>query len=528
MSRCGDNVEWPFVLYLDLGGYYTVHAVAGLTKERGVHQDAVGYSGLRIDVAAGCGEDSSRCNGHPSALQPNEGWATDNDIRHGWATVYESNDIFGTKPQDPIPQQHSSSEPHPTALIVARGYKPGQFFDHKFVADNVRFVRLSFGAAQQEGFIAASFNAFEVLGTTTTIKTKLSLALSANDATSSYLANSVSDSNTKFLPKPVAMAAGVRYWDLGGADGLVYKSGGTIRLAQHYTVATWVLFNDGDLCREFFCRRRAEAAAANAGDCAIVVSGKAMQLGVRKGGRMFNATAHIHDSGQWQLLVATGHQKMTTSSITCNHEGIDCGSAKTEFFGGVYQGRGPPAKAVHMGTIDVELSGMSIGRLGGGGGDCVGPGKVAGAFVWDRLLARDEMDGLLAAGPTASIGSLDKIAARPQPVSTAGQVASSEFLCPETVGQDWQLVRRVQPGSHWHQASDHLVGTAVYGEPCGATQDCSFSVKFADNNFNEYLFATGDCRRWLIAAKHAVSSVTDEHALGFHSFVWVLQSSNNA
>lgn len=69
---------------------------------------------------------------------------------------------------------------------------------------------------------------------------------------------------------------------------------------------------------------------------------------------------------------------------------------------------------------------------------------------------------------------------------------------------DWKLVRRVKAGNSWHPSSDHVRGTDVYGTPCGATDDCTFSVAFDHESFDEFMFATGDGANWLIADKEEV------------------------
>ena len=45
----------------------------------------------------------------------------------------------------------------------------------------------------------------------------------------------------------------------------------------------------------------------------------------------------------------------------------------------------------------------------------------------------------------------------------------------------------------------------MYGKPCGATCDEEWSLKFDQTEFNQFLFATGDERKWLIASKNEVT-----------------------
>jgi len=76
------------------------------------------------------------------------------------------------------------------------------------------------------------------------------------------------------------------------------------------------------------------------------------------------------------------------------------------------------------------------------------------------------------------------------------------------IGSGWRLVRHVAPGSTWHAATDQLRGTAVYGIPGGPTSAQSFSINFANQDFDQFLFATGDLSLWLIAPSVAVLGVS--------------------
>lgn len=69
----------------------------------------------------------------------------------------------------------------------------------------------------------------------------------------------------------------------------------------------------------------------------------------------------------------------------------------------------------------------------------------------------------------------------------------------EDVGAGWRLVRRVAPGNRWHPARDQLNGTAVYDDGRG-----TFSRAFDDTAFDQFLFATGDMQKWLVAARGAI------------------------
>ena len=59
-------------------------------------------------------------------------------------------------------------------------------------------------------------------------------------------------------------------------------------------------------------------------------------------------------------------------------------------------------------------------------------------------------------------------------------------------GGGWTLVRRVKKGTTWHPATDFLTGTDEYGTLGHETSDETFSIRFNETKFNQFLFATGD------------------------------------
>ena len=79
-------------------------------------------------------------------------------------------------------------------------------------------------------------------------------------------------------------------------------------------------------------------------------------------------------------------------------------------------------------------------------------------------------------------------------------------------GGGWELVRHVPAGSKWHKATDQLRGTEVYGTPCGATGATEWSVEFDNKDFDQFMFATGDLEKWLIADKDEVIGSYYSHA----------------
>jgi hypothetical protein len=67
------------------------------------------------------------------------------------------------------------------------------------------------------------------------------------------------------------------------------------------------------------------------------------------------------------------------------------------------------------------------------------------------------------------------------------------------------LVRRVKRGNNWHPATDQLRGTHVYGTYVNdPTSDTTFSKAFDINRVKEFLFATGDGTKWLVASRDSV------------------------
>jgi len=63
-------------------------------------------------------------------------------------------------------------------------------------------------------------------------------------------------------------------------------------------------------------------------------------------------------------------------------------------------------------------------------------------------------------------------------------------------------VRHVPAGYNWHPARDQLAGTDVYGVAFDDSQ--AWSIGWNNANVKDFLFATGDCQKWLIAGKDSV------------------------
>ena len=83
-------------------------------------------------------------------------------------------------------------------------------------------------------------------------------------------------------------------------------------------------------------------------------------------------------------------------------------------------------------------------------------------------------------------------------------------IAPETDGGPWKLVRRVKPGSVWHQATDNLEGKDQYGIFVNnGTVDATFSITFDIDQVEDFLFITGDREKWLISSVDSVLGPRD-------------------
>lgn len=89
---------------------------------------------------------------------------------------------------------------------------------------------------------------------------------------------------------------------------------------------------------------------------------------------------------------------------------------------------------------------------------------------------------------------------------------------------DWTLVRRVRGGNKFHPSSDHLVGTDVYGTKPATDPETSqqtFSIKYDHEAFDEFLFATGDEKIWMVCSKTAIGSPFDnpDDGVGYYDMM---------
>ena len=67
----------------------------------------------------------------------------------------------------------------------------------------------------------------------------------------------------------------------------------------------------------------------------------------------------------------------------------------------------------------------------------------------------------------------------------------------------WVLVRHIPSTMNWHPINDNLAGVIAYGNRTGGGSN-PWSIKFEDAvpGYNEFLFATGDCTKWLITSTY--------------------------
>jgi hypothetical protein len=110
--------------------------------------------------------------------------------------------------------------------------------------------------------------------------------------------------------------------------------------------------------------------------------------------------------------------------------------------------------------------------------------------------------------PTSRSTATPSHAGTPVPSSPVELAGLSEN-CAQTIdGGGWQLVRRSPSG--WFKATDSLEGTAVYGDAFAAADgDKEMSVHFAEWDFDEFLFTTGDCKVFVVAARDVVAKKDD-------------------
>ena len=73
----------------------------------------------------------------------------------------------------------------------------------------------------------------------------------------------------------------------------------------------------------------------------------------------------------------------------------------------------------------------------------------------------------------------------------------------QIIAADWTLVRETTSTSTWHQASDNLAGTDVYGTEGGPGEwSVNFETKVPE--YSQILFISGDHSTWLNAFTRAI------------------------
>ena len=66
----------------------------------------------------------------------------------------------------------------------------------------------------------------------------------------------------------------------------------------------------------------------------------------------------------------------------------------------------------------------------------------------------------------------------------------------------WKLVRHLPSASpHWHPINDNLDGTTTYGDHTKDEQAWSIDFNAAVPEWDEFMFASGDCTKWLTVSK---------------------------
>ena len=69
----------------------------------------------------------------------------------------------------------------------------------------------------------------------------------------------------------------------------------------------------------------------------------------------------------------------------------------------------------------------------------------------------------------------------------------------------WQLVRRVKAGNKWHPKNDNLEGKFKYGVfQDDVEADATFSRKWKNKDYTQFLFSTGGFEKWMVMSREAV------------------------
>jgi hypothetical protein len=90
-----------------------------------------------------------------------------------------------------------------------------------------------------------------------------------------------------------------------------------------------------------------------------------------------------------------------------------------------------------------------------------------------------------------------------QPSDPPAYVQCGQSLA--VAGGGWTLVRHVPAGNSWHPSTDRLAGTETYGDSTDDSAPWSLDFETTVPSWDEFMFATGDCTKWLAATKDAVT-----------------------
>jgi hypothetical protein len=111
--------------------------------------------------------------------------------------------------------------------------------------------------------------------------------------------------------------------------------------------------------------------------------------------------------------------------------------------------------------------------------------------------------------PTETASSVPTVTKSLSPTETASSIPTVTKSSSPTVtampssvrGGGWVRVRHVPAGNNWHPATDNLAGTDVYGNESDDASAWSVNFEAAVPNYDQFLFSSGDNRKWLIVTK---------------------------
>jgi len=160
------------------------------------------------------------------------------------------------------------------------------------------------------------------------------------------------------------------YWDLNN-NYLERSGGGSLKDGQFYTHAYVLKWRVSDKGWRTLLRHN--------NDHCIIVRDGGKDLGMysnRKSGFRDSGYNIVPQNNFWEIVVVTGKGSSATS-----HTGVST----------LYTLDGNTGKMVKRGTVDRVCSGNTYYRIGYEG---QGPGKIARALSWNRVLSDSEIDGL--------------------------------------------------------------------------------------------------------------------------------------